>query len=150
MNNYKLIQGDCLEILPTLKDKSIDMILCDLPYGVTQNKEDNKIHLPTLWTQYKRIIKQKGNIVLTAQFPFTSELIQSNHTWFRYDLIWDKVLVSGFLNANRQPLRQHEQVLVFYDSLGTYNPQKTRGKQTHSRGKEKELARRNYGEHAKT
>ncbi len=147
MNVYTLIQGNCLKVMPKITDQSIDTILCDLPYGVTQNKEDNKINLQELWTQYKRIIKPKGNIILTSQFPFTSELIQSNYKWFRYDLVWDKVLITGFLNANRQPLRQHEQILVFYDSFGTYNPQKTRGKQTHDRGKTKELNRRNYGKH---
>lgn len=150
MNEYTLIHGDCLEVLPLIEDKSVDMILCDLPYGVTQNKADRKINLQSLWIQYKRVIKQKGNMVFTSQFPYTLELIQSNYKWFRYDLVWDKILVGGFLNANRRQLRRHEQVLIFYASLGTYNPQKTLGKQSHSRGEEKELARRNYGEHGFT
>ena len=121
------------------------MILCDLPYGVTQNKDDVPINLKSLWMQYKRIIKSSGNMVLTSQFPYTLELILSNRGWFRYDLIWDKGLTSGFLNANRQPLRQHEHVLIFYESLGTYNPQKTKGAKSHSKGKPKETQNRNYG-----
>lgn len=143
----ELIHGDCLEVMPTLEDNSVDMVLCDLPYGVTQNEKDNRINLEKLWIQYKRLIKSSGNIVLTSQFPFTLELIQSNQDWFRYDLIWDKVLISGFLNANRQPLRRHEHILIFYESLGVYNPQKTIGNKSHSRGTKLQVDRRNYGKH---
>ena len=141
----QIICGDCLEVMPEIPDKSIDMILCDLPYGVTHNKKDIPIDLDKLWSQYKRIIKPSGNIILTSQFPYTLELILSNKEWFRYDLIWDKELTSGFLNANRQPLRQHEHVLIFYESLQTYNPQKTIGVKSHSKGKPKQTQNRNYG-----
>lgn len=99
------------------------MILCDLPYGVTQNKWDSVIPFELLWAQYERIIKPNGAIVLFGSEPFTSKLICSNPKLFRYTLVWDKKLVSGFLNANRQPLRAHEDIVVFYKKQPTYNPQ---------------------------
>ena len=138
---------DCLEGMKLIDDKSIDLILCDLPYEVTQNKADKIIPFDKLWRQYKRIIKSDGIIVLTSQFPFTIDLINSNRSWFRYDLIWDKVLTSGFLNANRMPLRVHEHLLIFYKKSGTYNPQKIKGQQNHSKGKEKKNKNNNYGEY---
>ncbi len=109
------------------------MILSDLPYGVTQNKADIKLDSDKLWSEYKRVIKETGNIVLTSQFPYTMELIESNRSWFRYDLIWDKELVTGHLNANKRPLRSHENILIFYEKFGTYNPQKTPGKKNHTK-----------------
>ena len=139
-------QGDCIELMQQIDDASVDMVLCDLPYGVTQNKEDKRLNLQELWKQYKRILKEDGIIVLTSQFPFTIDLINSNREWFKYDLIWDKQLSSGFLNANRMPLRVHESILIFYKKLGTYNSQKTIGKKNHSKGKEKKNRNRNYGE----
>ena len=141
-----IIHGDCLKVMRDIKSESIDMILCDLPYGVTQNKKDVALDSHKLWAQYKRIIKPKRNIVLTSQFPYTLELISSNKKWFRYDLIWDKVLTSGFLNANRQPLRVHEHILIFYNKLGIYNPQKTIGEKNHSKGTPHETQNRNYGD----
>lgn len=132
-----------MDIMTAISDDSIDLILCDLPYGVTQNKKDITIDLEKLWLHYRRIIKERGTIVLTSQFPFTLDLINSNRKWFKYDLIWNKVLITGFLNSNRRPLRSHEHILVFYDKLGTYNPQKTKGLPTHTRGKNK--TNRNYG-----
>ncbi len=141
--------GDCLEIMPRIKDESIDLILCDLPYGVTQNKADIIIPLDKLWVQYKRIIKEKGIIALTSQFPFTIDLINSNRGWFKYDLIWDKKLPSGFLNANRMPLRVHEHLLLFYDKKGIYNPQKVIGEKSHSKGSMKTEINNNYGKYGK-
>ena len=141
-------QGDCLEVMQDIEDKSINLILCDLPYGVTQNKKDIIIDLRKLWKQYNRILKEKGVVVLTSQFPFTIDLIMSQNDLFRYDLIWNKQLVSGFLNAKRMPLRSHEHVLIFYKKLGTYNPQFTDGKPLHSKGNSylhKELKNQNYG-----
>ena len=136
-----------MKLLPTVTDHSIDLILSDLPYGVTRNKADIPIDLASLWTQFKRVIRPKGNIVLTAQKPFSLDLIASNRPWYRYDLIWDKVLTTGFLNANRQPLRRHEEVLVFYENFKTYNPQKKRGAINHSLGKiTKNRGGQNYGE----
>ena len=96
----KIIQGDCLEVLPTLPDNSIDMILCDLPYGTTQNKWDSVIDLEKLWSEYERIIKDNGCIVLTAQGLFTAKLILSNEKLFKYKIVWIKSKSTNFLNAN--------------------------------------------------
>jgi site-specific DNA-methyltransferase (adenine-specific) len=111
-----------------IDDKSIDMILCDLPYGTTRNKWDAIIPLVFLWEQYKRIIKNNGAIVLNCQQPFTSVLIYSNLNMFKYCWVWDKHQISGFLNAKKQPLKQHEDIAVFYDKQCTYNPQMIKGK----------------------
>ena len=104
------------------------MILCDLPYGVTaKNKWDTIIPFQDLWIQYERIIKDNGAIVLFGQDKFTAECMLSNKKIHRYNLIWKKVLPSGFLNANRMPIREHEDIMVFYKKLPTYNPQKVKG-----------------------
>ena len=105
-------------------DKSIDMILCDPPYGTTQNKWDSVLPLDEMWRQYERVIKDHGAIVLFSQQPFTSTLVASNPKLFRYEWIWKKPMATGFLNANRMPLKSHENILVFYKSLPTYHPQK--------------------------
>lgn len=130
MDINKTYLGDCLELMPKfVDDKSIDMIFCDLPYGTTQNKWDSVIPLNKLWSEYERVIKDNGAIVLFSAEPFTSVLISSNPKLYRYDLIWDKKLSSGFLNSKRMPLRRHENIIVFYKKLPTYNPQmETRGK----------------------
>lgn len=140
-----LINADCLEAMKYIDDKSIDMILCDLPYGITQNGKDIPISFDQLWLHYNRIIKDNGCIALFGQGLFYADLVNSNRKMFRYDLVWNKVLPSGFLNANRMPLRQHEQIAIFYKKLPTYNPQKTLGKTNHSKGKAKENANNNYG-----
>jgi site-specific DNA-methyltransferase (adenine-specific) len=143
-----VIYGDCLEVMKHIPDGSIDMILCDLPYGTTQNQKDVVIPLDKLWKEYERVIKENGAIVLFAQGLFYVDLINSKRKLFRYDLIWDKHLTSGFLNANRMPLRVHEQIAVFYKKLPTYNPQYTTGKPLHSKGKtymDKEHKNSNYG-----
>ena len=114
---------DCLIGMDKIPDKSIDMILCDLPYGTTQNKWDSIIPLDALWGQYERIIKDNGAIVLTATQPFSSLVVVSNMSIFKYEWIWNKSKVTGVLNAKKQPLRNHESVLVFYKSQPTYNPQ---------------------------
>ena len=101
----KLLQGDCLELMKDIPDKSIDMILCDLPYGVTQNKKDIIIPFDKLWKQYERIIKDNGAILLFGQGTFYVDLVNSNRKLFRYDLVWDKQLISGFLNAKRMPFK---------------------------------------------
>jgi len=119
--------GDCLELMPLIADESIDMVLCDLPYGTTQNKWDSIIPLDKLWKQYERIIKPNGSIILTSSEPFTSALVMSNPKLFRYDIIWEKQKGSDPLNANRKPLRSHENILVFYKKQPTYNPQFTSG-----------------------
>ena len=109
-----LMHGDCLKLMDTLTEKSVDLILCDLPYGVTANSLDVQIPLEPLWKQYRRIIKDDGAICLFAQGVFFVDLVNSCRELFRYDLVWDKVLPTGFLNANRMPLRVHEQIAVFY------------------------------------
>jgi site-specific DNA-methyltransferase (adenine-specific) len=127
-------QGDCIEVMKAIPAAAIDMILCDLPYGVTANEKDKPLDLGALWSEYRRVTKPTSAIVLTAQFPFLIDLVHSNSKAFRYDLIWDKVLVSGHLNANRMPLRVHEHILVFYEKQPTYNPQFTEGSPRHSEG----------------
>ena len=119
----ELLNGDCLELMKNIPDKSIDMILCDLPYGTTHNKWDNVIPMESLWKQYNRIIKEHGAIVLFSQMPFGASLIMSNPKMFRYEWIWEKNQAAGFLNAKKMPLRKHENILVFYKHLPTYNPQ---------------------------
>ena len=144
----QLRKGDCLELMKDLPDKSIDAIICDLPYGTTQNKSDIILPFDKLWAQYERIIKDNGAIVLFGQGLFFVDLINSNRKLFRYDLVWDKQLISGFLNANRMPLRVHENIAVFYKQLPIYNPQYTEGKPLHSKGKSylnKEHKNENYG-----
>ena len=118
----RIITGDCLEIMPTLADKSVDMILCDLPYGSVACKWDVRIPFEPLWKQYKRLIKNNGAIVLTASQPFTSALIMSALTYFRYEWIWEKTRPTGFFTAKRMPMKTHENVLVFYKNTPTYNP----------------------------
>lgn len=140
--------GDCLELMRDIPDESVDLILCDLPYGTTQNKKDIQISFEPLWEQYERIIKPNAAILLFGQGLFFIDLVNSNRRLFRYDLVWDKELVTGFLNANRMPLRQHEQIAVYYKGLPTYNPQFTVGKPLHGKGtayKNKELKNQNYG-----
>lgn len=123
-NTYMLC-GDCLQYLPMLPDKSIDMILCDLPYGITRNKWDSPIPLKPLWKEYRRVIKDNGAILLFGVQPFVTDLINSNRKEYRYEIIWEKTMKTGFLNANRMPLRAHENIIVFYKKLPVYNPQKS-------------------------
>ena len=151
-----IIQGDCLEVMKDIPDKSIDMILADLPYGTTACKWDTIIPFEPLWEQYKRIIKDNGAIVLTASQPFTSALVMSNPDMFRYDFSWDKKLSSGFLNSKIMPLRRHEDILVFGKGKLKYNPQMvirgeirrkgistTTGKHTQNYGKYKSVCKYN-------
>ena len=122
-----LRQGDCLEVMKDIPDKSIDMILCDLPYGTTRNKWDSIVPLDKLWKQYERIIKDNGVICLFAQSPFDKILGCSNLKLLRYEWIWEKDNGTGFLNAKKMPLKIHENILVFYKKLPTYNPQMRTG-----------------------
>jgi DNA modification methylase len=119
-----LLQGDCLQIMPTLAPASVDLILCDLPYGTTNNKWDTIIHLDALWAAYSRVAR--GAIVLTAAQPFTSALVMSNREQFKYQWIWEKNKSTGHLDAKRRPMRAHEDVLVFGKPI--YNPQMGTGK----------------------
>lgn len=136
----RIYNEDCLEGMKKIDDKSIDCIICDLPYEVLNKsnknaKWDNMIPLDKLWEQYNRIIKDNGAIVLFCQGMFTAQLMMSNPSMWRYNLIWKKGNRStGFLNANRMPLRGHEDIAVFYKNLPTYNPQKVKGAKNHPRG----------------
>lgn len=127
MSEIRLYHGDCLEQMNNIKDKSVDMILADLPYGTTQCKWDSVIPFDKLWEQYHRVIKDNGAIVLFGQEPFSSYLRLSNIEEYKYDIIWDKVKGVGFLNAKKQPMRNHELISVFYKQQCKYNPQMTHG-----------------------
>ncbi len=120
-------QGDCLIEMDKIADKSVDMILCDLPYGTTACKWDSIIPFELLWKQYERVIKDNGAIVLTASQPFTSVLTCSNLKLFKYEWIWEKSKGSNFLQVSYMPFKAHENVLVFYKNKPIYNPQKTAG-----------------------
>ena len=122
MPKIELIQGDCLEKMKDIPDGSVDMILCDLPYGTTACKWDTIIPFEPLWEQYKRIIKDNGAIVLTASQPFTSALVMSNPKLFKYEWIWDKKRGANFANVKTQPFKEHENILVFAKGKTTYNP----------------------------
>lgn len=140
----KVIEGDCLTILKEIPDKSIDMILCDLPYGTTQNEWDSAIPLTELWKEYERIIKDRGAIVLTAQGKFTARLIMSNPKLFKYKITWVKSKATNFLNAKKQPLRKHEDICVFYKKQPTYNPQMVNG-EAYDKGYRKDQWTGSYG-----
>ena len=150
---YKLYNDDCLKIMPQLADKSVDMILCDLPYGVLNKsnpgaKWDSLIPFDSLWANYERLIKDNGVIVLFASGMFTAKLMLSKPELWRYNLIWKKGnRVSGFLNAKKQPLRNHEDICVFYKKQPTYNPQMVVGSKNHSVGSLSKTRNNNcYGE----
>jgi len=127
MKTNIIYQGDCLEVMKNIPDKSIDMILADLPYGTTACKWDTVIPFEPLWEQYKRIIKDNGAIVLFGSQPFTSALVMSNVKWFKYEWIWEKDKCSNFMLAKIQPLKAHENIIVFGKGKIKYYPQKTYG-----------------------
>lgn len=141
----KVIQGDCLDEMKKLPDNSIDMILCDLPYGTTQNKWDSVIDLQKLWVEYERIIKDNGCIALTSQGLFTAKLILSNEKLFKYKVVWIKSKPTNFLNAKIQPLRKHEDICIFYKKQPTYNPQMTDG-EPYDKGIRKDQYTGSYGD----
>ena len=123
----RLYEGDCLKLMKQLERKSVDMILCDLPYGTTRCKWDSVIDLRGLWEEYERIIKDNGAILLFAQTPFDKVLGMSNSKLLKYEWIWEKTQATGHLNAKKMPMKAHENILVFYKKLPIYNPQKTEG-----------------------
>lgn len=139
-----LRQGDCLELMKDIPDKSVDMILCDLPYGTTKNKWDSIIPLDKLWKQYERIIKDNGALVLFSQMPFSAQLVCSNLKLFRYEWIWEKDNGTGFLNAKKMPLKIHENIEIFYKKQPTYNPQMRKGFKPYSQMSGRGSS--NYGE----
>ena len=141
----KIHQGDCLNVMANLPDQSVDLILCDLPYGTTQNKWDSVIPLDALWEQYRRIIKPKGVIALSSQGIFTARLMLSNEAWFRYKFVWVKSKPTNFLNARRQPLRQHEDICIFYGSQPNYRPVMSKG-EPYNKGTRKAQYTGSYGD----
>lgn len=128
MELNKIYQGNCLKLMPLIDNKSIDMILCDLPYGTTACKWDTIIPFEPLWDNYKRIIKDNGAIVLTASQPFTTDLINSNRSWFKYCWVWNKKISGNPLIAKYQPLKIHEDICVFSENKHNYYPEIRKGK----------------------
>ena len=124
----EILLGDCLELMKDIPNGSIDMILCDLPYGITQSKWDVIIPFDKLWEQYSRIIKPNGAVVLFGNEPFSSALRFSNMQNWKYDWIWDKKNKTGILNCKKRPLKQFENIMVFYNEQCIYNPQMTTGR----------------------
>jgi len=146
--NVKLL-GDSIETMRKVPSGVVDLLLVDLPYGVTRNKKDVQLPFDELWEQYMRLVKPNGAMLFFSQGLFYVDLVNSNRKYFRYDIIWDKVLTSGFLNANRMPLRSHEQIAVFYRKKPVFHPQMTEGEPLHGRGTaylEKEMKNNNYGD----
>lgn len=145
--------GECLQMMKQIPDQSVNLICCDLPYGVTKNKWDSLIDLDLLWKQYERVIVENGAIVLFGQDKFSARLMLSNEKLHRYNLVWQKTTPTGHLNAKKMPLRSHEDILVFYKKLPTYNAQKTTGHERKvSTAKHKRNSKKttNYGEHGLT
>jgi len=143
-----LVKGDCLEVMLNIEPKSIDLILCDLPYGVTKNKWDVIISFEKLWEQYNRIIKDNGAIVLFGSQPFTTMLISSNMKYFRYSLVWEKNKFSDFLNAKRKPMKTNEDICIFYKKQPTYNIQYWYSTPYHRWNTQKAVDKQtNYGSH---
>ena len=150
MSRYKLYNNDCLESMTEIPDNHIDMVFCDLPYGTTRNFWDNIIPFDALWENYDRIVKDTGVVLLTSQQPFTSKLIMSNLSNFRYEWIWEKNKSTGHLNANKMVMKSHENVCIFYKKSPTYNPQRTTGHKPFNAVKSKKNIERpnelrNYG-----
>lgn len=149
----QLINGDCLQIMQSIPDKSVNVILADLPYAQTKNSWDIMIPIESLWTEYKRIITDNGIIILFGQGIFSAKLILSNPQMYKYTIIWEKTTPTGFLNAKKMPLRSHEDILIFYNKLPTYNPQKTTGhvrKVSSASHKQNSKKTENYGKHELT
>ena len=138
------MHGDCLERMREIESGTVDMILCDLPYGTTYCSWDTVISFEPLWAEYERVIKPNGAIALFSAQPFTAVLACSNLKLFRYEWIWEKPNATGFLNAKKQPLRAHESILIFYKSQPTYNPQKTFGHERKT-AKKKVIGSEHYG-----
>lgn len=139
------IEGDCLDELERLPDASIDMVLCDLPFGTTRNRWDSEIDLDRLWAHYNRVVKERGAIVLNSQGPFTARLMMSNIENFKYKLVWEKSKPTNFLNVKIQPLRKHEDICVFYRKQCTYNPQMSNG-DPYNKGVRKNQLTGSYGD----
>lgn len=144
----KLILGDCLERMREIPDGSVDMVMCDLPYGTTACKWDSVIPFEPLWEQYRRVCKKNAAIVLTASQPFTSALVMSNMEMFKYCWVWDKKIITGFLDAKKRPLKRHEDVVVFCNGTPPYYPSMVTGK-LRSKGRRTNIEGQVYGACAK-
>jgi site-specific DNA-methyltransferase (adenine-specific) len=142
IGNSSLYLGDCIEIMRELETGSVDMVLCDLPFGTTYAEWDKTISMRSLWDAWARIVKGNGAIVLHASQPFTSALVSSNPGMFRCEWIWNKENAANFANANKQPLKQHESVLVFGKGQTPYYPIKTQGAANHKQGNAMKSAQR--------
>lgn len=140
-----LIEADCLNSMKHIPSKSVNLVLCDLPYGTTQNAWDSIIDLDLLWAEYNRILTPTGAVVLMGQGPFTAQLIRSNLKDFRYKIVWIKSKATNFLNVKRQPLRRHEDICIFYKSQPTYNPVMSSG-QSYDKGTRKKQLTGSYGD----
>ena len=140
-----VVQGDTIAKMKEIPDNSVDLLLVDLPYGTTQNKWDSVIPLPDLWEQYHRVVKENGAMIFTASGVFTAKLILSNPKEYKYNYTWIKSKATNFLNAKKQPLRKHEDILVFYRKQPTYNPQMTSGS-AYSKGIRKDQITGSYGD----
>lgn len=140
-----LIEGECLDAMRAIPDGSVNLVLCDLPYGTTQNKWDSVIPLQELWSEYTRVVRSNGAIVLMGQGPFTADLIKSNEGNFKYKLVWVKSKPTNFLNAKKQPLRRHEDICVFYGRQPTYNPVMGEGA-AYDKGVRKDQLTGSYGD----
>lgn len=152
-DQYKLIHGDCIEVLPLIPTASVDMILTDLPYSSTKNEWDHILNLEALWKEYERVIKDNGVIALWAQSPFDKVLACSNLKHYRYEWVIEKTSATGFLNAHKMPMKAHEQILIFYKKLPTYNPQMEHGhvrKVSTAEHKRNSKVTTNYGKHGLT
>lgn len=146
----KIYLGDCLDVMENIESETIDMILCDLPFGTTQNKWDYIIPLDKLWEQYNRIIKKNGAIVLFAQSPFNITLGYSNIKNLKYEWIWEKSKATGFLNSKKMPLKAHENILVFYKNPPSYNPQFIYAEPYNKGIRKKQDKEDTYGEYEQT
>ena len=139
-----LINADCMDILPLIPDKSVQLILADLPYGITDCKWDSVLNLYKLWIEYKRVLTDNGCVLLHSTQPFNTTLINSNYKWFKYEYIWIKTQASNFQLAKKMPLKKHENILVFYGKTPIYNPQMRKGESKMKRiGNEKYQDRKN-------
>lgn len=145
MSRVALIQADCLKAMKAIPDSTVNMVLCDLPYGTTQNSWDSVIPLDKLWHEYERILAPQGVVVLSGQGPFTARLIVSNEDWFKYKIVWEKSKPTNFLNAKKQPLRKHEDICVFYPRQPKYQPQMGAG-EAYDKGVRKDQLTGSYGE----
>ena len=149
MNNYKLIQGDCIEEMNKLIDKGVkvDMVLTDLPYSITQCKWDTNVDVNKMWKCLKQLTNSNTPIILFGNEPFSSNMRLSQPTLYKYDIIWDKEVRTGHLNAKKQPLRQYENIMVFYNKQPTYNPLMWTGKETNHSHRTKKKTTNVYGKH---